>query len=98
MGHDSSVGIATRYGLDGPGIESWWGARFSQPAQTGPRAHPPSYTMGTGSFPGVKRLGCGIDHPPPSTTKVKERVELYFNSPLWAFVACPRVNITFTLE
>jgi len=54
--------------------------------------------MGTGSFPGVKRLGCGIDHPPPSTTKVKERVELYFNSPLWAFVACPRVNITFTLE
>jgi hypothetical protein len=21
--HDSSVGIATRYGLDGPGIESW---------------------------------------------------------------------------
>jgi hypothetical protein len=24
-GRDSSVGIATRYGLDGPGIESWWG-------------------------------------------------------------------------
>jgi hypothetical protein len=22
---DSSVGITTRYGLDGPGIESWWG-------------------------------------------------------------------------
>jgi len=22
---DSSVGIATRYVLDGPGIESWWG-------------------------------------------------------------------------
>ena len=21
---DSAVGIATRYGLDGPGIESWW--------------------------------------------------------------------------
>ena len=25
MGRDSSVGIATRYGLDGPGIESRWG-------------------------------------------------------------------------
>ena len=24
-GRDSSVGIATRYGLDGPGIESRWG-------------------------------------------------------------------------
>jgi hypothetical protein len=25
MGRDSSVGIITRYGLDGPGIESRWG-------------------------------------------------------------------------
>ena len=25
MGRNSSVGIATRYGLDGPGIESQWG-------------------------------------------------------------------------
>ena len=26
--------------------------RFSAPVQTGPGAHPPSYTMGTGSLPG----------------------------------------------
>jgi hypothetical protein len=51
--------------------------------------------MGTGSFPQVKQLGCGIDHPPPSSTEVKERVKLYLYS-LWAFVACSRVNITFT--
>jgi len=50
----SIVGIATGYGLDGPGIESRWGARFSSPVQTGPRAHPASCTMGTRSFPGVK--------------------------------------------
>jgi hypothetical protein len=25
---DSLVGITTRYGLDGPGIESWWGPDF----------------------------------------------------------------------
>jgi len=48
------VGIAIGYGLDGPGIESRWGARFSAPVQTGPGAHPASCTMGTGSFPGVK--------------------------------------------
>ena len=53
-GPGSSVSIATLYGLDGPGIESRWGARFSAPVQTGPRAHPASCTMGTGSFPGVK--------------------------------------------
>jgi hypothetical protein len=30
------------------------GARFSTPVQSGPGAHPPSCTMGTGSLPGVK--------------------------------------------
>jgi len=53
------------------------GARFSEPVQTGPGAHPASYTMVTGSFPGVKRPGRGVDRPPPSSAKVKERVELY---------------------
>jgi hypothetical protein len=28
VGHDSVVGIATCYGLDGPGIEFWWGQIF----------------------------------------------------------------------
>jgi hypothetical protein len=44
---DSLVGIATRYWLDGPGIESRWGRGFSVPAQTGCEAHPASYAMGT---------------------------------------------------
>jgi hypothetical protein len=63
---DSSVGIATRYGLGGPGIGSRWGARLSAPVQTGHGAHPASYTMGTGSFTGVKDVGRGTDQPPPS--------------------------------
>ena len=54
---DSSVGIATRYGPDGPGIESPVGARISAPVQTCPEAHPASCTMGTGSFPGGKAAG-----------------------------------------
>jgi hypothetical protein len=40
VGRDSSVGIARRYGLEDTGIESWWGARFSAPVQTGPGVHP----------------------------------------------------------
>ena len=32
-GRDSSVGIATRYGLDGPGIESWWRRDFPHPSR-----------------------------------------------------------------
>ena len=53
LGPCSSVGIATDYGLDCPGIESRWGEIFT-PVQTGPGAHPTSCTMGTGSFLGVK--------------------------------------------
>jgi hypothetical protein len=52
-GPGSVVGIATGYGLNGPGIESWRGHDFS-PVQTGPGANPASCKMGTGSFPGVK--------------------------------------------
>ena len=74
---DSSFGIATRYGLDGPGIETRLGARFSAAVQSGPVAHSALYTMCTGSFPGVKRPGRGVDHPPPCSAEVKERVELY---------------------
>jgi hypothetical protein len=88
VGGDSSVSIATRYRLDGPRIESRWWARLSTPVQTGPAAHPASYTMGTGAFPAVKRQGRG-DHPPPSSTKVKERVALYFYSrsgPSWPVI------------
>ena len=33
------------------------------------------------SFPGVKRPGRGVDHPPPCSAEVKERVELYRYSP-----------------
>jgi hypothetical protein len=70
--------------------------------QTGPGAHPASHTIGTVSFRGgggVKRPGRGIDHPPTSSAKVKERVEppRIPLLPLWAFVACYRVTFTFTV-
>jgi hypothetical protein len=59
-GRDSSVTIVTRYRLDGPGIESRWGRDFSNPYRPTLGAHPAPYTMGTGSFLGVKRLGVAL--------------------------------------
>jgi hypothetical protein len=44
------------------------------------KAHPASYTMVSGSLPGVKRPRRGVDHPPPSSAEVKERVDLYLYS------------------
>ena len=80
--HKTVVGIATRYELVGQEIESrWWGSRFFAPVQTGTGTQPANYTVLTGSFLGVKRPGCGVDHPPPSRAEVKERVELYLYSP-----------------
>jgi hypothetical protein len=71
-------------------------ARFSASVQTCPRAHPAAYTMGTGSFPGLKRPERGVDHPPPPTPRLKKKYSCPL-LPLWAFVACSRVNFTFTL-
>ena len=83
MGRDSIVGIATRYELDGPGIESLWGQYFLHaPVHIGPGAHPASYIMGTSSFLRVKLLGRGVDHPHLSRAEVKGRVRLlYMYSP-----------------
>jgi hypothetical protein len=39
--------------------------------QTGPGAKPASFTMGTVSFPGVKRPGRGAAHTPPPSAEVE---------------------------
>jgi hypothetical protein len=38
----------------------------------GPGAHPAYYNMGTGSFPGVKGQGHGVDHPPHLTQRLRK--------------------------
>ena len=64
-GRDGSVGIATGYGLHGPGGPIPARTRFSAPVQTGPGAHPTFCTIGTGSFAGVK-CGWGVTLTPQS--------------------------------
>ena len=98
---DSSVGIVTHYRLDGPGIESLWGRDFLHPLRPGRWAHPDSYTRGTGSFPGVKQLGRVVDHTPPSSAEVEERVQLYLHSlfgPLWPVTGWTSPLLYLTVE
>ena len=99
----SVVDMATGYGLDGPGFESRWGARFSAPVHTGPGAHPASCTIGTASFPGVKR-GRGVmltPHPLLVPWSRKGRaiplLHLWVVRPVQSLSACTMVHFTFTL-
>jgi hypothetical protein len=81
VGQDSSVSITTCYRPYSPGTESVWGRDFPHTSRPALVPTQPLITIGTGSFPGVKQPGRGVDHPPPSSAKVKERVELYLYSP-----------------
>jgi hypothetical protein len=89
---DSSVGIATGYGLDDQGereFESRQGKKFSllHIVQTASGVHPTSYKMGTGgSFPRVKRQGREADHSPPTSAEVK-KMWIYTSTPLYVFMA-----------
>ena len=63
LGRDSSVGIATRYGLDGPEIESRWGQDFQHLywLALGPTQSPIQWVPGL--FLGLMRPERGVDHP-----------------------------------
>ena len=84
-GESRSVGIATRYGLDGPGIESRWEQDFRHPSRPalGPTQHPIQCVPGIS--PEVKRQGRSVEHPPPSSAEVEGRVEVYIShsGPSW---------------
>jgi hypothetical protein len=89
---DSSVSIATSYGLDDQGereFESQQGKKFSHLhiIQTSSGVYPTSYKMGTwGSFPGVKRQGHEADHSPPTSAEVK-KMWIYASTPSYVFMA-----------
>ena len=87
----SSSGIVTAYGLNGPGIESRWGWDFPHPSwQNLGGPHSLLYNEHQVSSPRIKRLGRGVDHPPPYNATVKERVEvdLYSASgPSWTLIS-----------
>ena len=69
---DSSVGIVTRYGLDGTGIESWWGRDFPHPSRQALWPTQPPIQLVPGLSPGVKQPDLGFDHPHTSSADVKK--------------------------
>jgi hypothetical protein len=72
MGRDSSVGIATLYELDGPGIKSQLGRDFPHPSRPalGPTQPPAQWVPGHSR--GVKLPGRGVYHPPHLAPRLKK--------------------------
>jgi len=71
-GPGSVVGIATGYGLSGPGIESRWGRDFSHLSRQalGPTQPPMQWVPGLSR--GKERPGRDADPSPPSSAMVKK--------------------------
>jgi len=63
-GRNSSADTATRYGLDGPGIESLWGRHFPHQSRPALGSTQPPIQWVPGLSPVVKRPGRGAEHPP----------------------------------
>jgi len=101
MSRNSSATIATAYGLDDRII----GVRFPAEAgnsslrhhvQTSSEVHPVSYPVGTrGTFPAVKWPWHEADRLHPSSSEVKECMEIYLHSSMVWFLVKRRDNFTF---
>ena len=81
VGRDNVVGMAACRGLDDSGIESRLGQEISHSSRPALKSTQPAIQWVTVSFPGVKQPGRRFDHPLPSSSEVKERIELYPYSP-----------------
>jgi len=57
VGQDNSVGIATRYGLDGPGIETRWGGEIFRTRSNRSGGPPTLLYNGYRVFSGGKAAG-----------------------------------------
>ena len=81
VGWDSSIGIATLYEVDGSG-SNLGGDEIFRTCPDPSWGSPCHLYIGYGvSFPKVKWLGRGLEHPLPSSAEVKERVENYTSTP-----------------
>jgi hypothetical protein len=77
----SVVGTVTAYGLDGPGIESWWRQDFPHLSRMVLRSTQPPVQWVPGLSGGKVRPGRDTDPSPPSSAEVKNTGELHLYSP-----------------
>ena len=83
MGRDSSVGIATGYGLDSPGIESRWGGKIFRSNPDRPWGPPSLLYNGYRVFPGGEAAeGAALATHPHLAPRLKKEWSCYSTPPL----------------
>ena len=95
-GRDSSVGIATNYGA-GRSVDRipvWGEVLRTRPDR--PRGPPSLLYNAYRVFPGFKTAGTWLWPPTPFYRRGERKSRAIQPLHLWAFVACSRVNLTFT--
>jgi predicted GIY-YIG superfamily endonuclease len=88
--HESVVSIVTIRGSNPVGNEIF------RTVQTGPRAHPASYTMGIVSHPGDKATGSVVLTTQPHLAPILKKEYSYTSIPPLGIRGLFRVNFTFT--
>jgi len=94
MCRSSAVCIATQYGLGGPGIETRWGRRkFPQPWRLALGPTQPSRQWVPDLSRGWSGRGVALTPKPHLAPRLRKEM-IYPSTPF--FVACSKVNFTFT--
>jgi len=78
MDRDSSVRKATRHDWIVRGSKPGGNIFRTRPDRPWCPTQPPIQSL-PGLFPGVKRQGSGVDHPPPSSAVASSKVNFTFN-------------------
>ena len=81
MDRGSSVGIATRFGLDDPGIETQWGRDFPHASRPALGPNQPPTQLVPGLSQGFSDGGMALTTHLQLAPRLKKRVELYIHSP-----------------
>jgi len=90
----SSVGIATGYVLDGPGIESQWRRNFPHLSRPALGLTQPPVQRVPGLSRGKERSGCDAD-PSPLSSAVDKKEYSYTSTPPMGLTACTELQCLY---
>jgi hypothetical protein len=97
VGRENSVGVATRYWLDGPGIESRLERNFPDPSRPALEPTQPTIQWVPDLSRGKSCRGAALTTHAHLESRLKKELS-YTCTPLWAFVSSSRVYVSLRMH